>query len=164
MIAALTAGGIAFLVSLAATPLVRRLALRLGATDQPDARRVHARPTPRAGGLAVAIAAAAGCAMGGAPAGGLAPGVAVGFGVVLLVGLLDDLLTLRPRIKLLGQGIAAAVATASGLRLGLLAPGGSGPLAAIKQLLRFCCVLSSDLSALVAQVTNPSATAAATSR
>src|SRR5439155_15116019 len=34
VIAALTAGGIAFLVSLAATPLVRRLALRLGATDQ----------------------------------------------------------------------------------------------------------------------------------
>jgi UDP-GlcNAc:undecaprenyl-phosphate/decaprenyl-phosphate GlcNAc-1-phosphate transferase len=35
------------------TPLVRRLALFLGAVDQPGARKVHKQPTARMGGLAV---------------------------------------------------------------------------------------------------------------
>ena len=35
------------------TPLVRRLAMRWGAMDLPDARKIHVRPMPRLGGLAV---------------------------------------------------------------------------------------------------------------
>jgi len=58
-------------------------------------------------------------------AGDLVPGVAAGFALIVLIGLLDDLFTLRPRIKLLGQITAAVLATASGLRLGLLAGGGA---------------------------------------
>jgi UDP-GlcNAc:undecaprenyl-phosphate GlcNAc-1-phosphate transferase len=38
------------------TPLVRRLAIRYGAVDHPDERRVNVRPVPRGGGVAVAIA------------------------------------------------------------------------------------------------------------
>jgi UDP-GlcNAc:undecaprenyl-phosphate GlcNAc-1-phosphate transferase len=39
------------------TPLAMRVAIRSGAIDEPDAgRRVHSRPIPRAGGLAVAAA------------------------------------------------------------------------------------------------------------
>src|SRR5439155_670465 len=62
----------AFLISLAATPVVRRLALLCGATDVPDARRVHSRPTARAGGVGVALAAAAGLVLAG-PTGHLGP-------------------------------------------------------------------------------------------
>jgi UDP-GlcNAc:undecaprenyl-phosphate GlcNAc-1-phosphate transferase len=40
-------------VAFVATPLVRRLALRWGAVDHPDARKLHARPTARLGGLAI---------------------------------------------------------------------------------------------------------------
>ena len=125
MIATFIPGGIAFLVSLAATPLVRRLALRLGATDQPGTRRVNARPIPRAGGVAVAVAATVAWAVSAAPPGDVVPGLAAGFALIVLIGLLDDLFTLRPRVKLLGQIAAAVLATAGGLRLGLFEGGGA---------------------------------------
>jgi UDP-GlcNAc:undecaprenyl-phosphate GlcNAc-1-phosphate transferase len=38
------------------TPLVRRLAVRHGVVDRPDARRVNVRPVPRGGGVAVFLA------------------------------------------------------------------------------------------------------------
>ena len=45
---------VAFGVSLAATPLVKTLAYKIGAVDVPkDARRVHDHPIPRLGGLAI---------------------------------------------------------------------------------------------------------------
>jgi len=51
--ALLAAAGAAWLL----TPLAMRVAARAGAIDEPDAgRRVHSRPIPRAGGLAVAAA------------------------------------------------------------------------------------------------------------
>jgi UDP-GlcNAc:undecaprenyl-phosphate GlcNAc-1-phosphate transferase len=37
------------------TPLAARLAFRLGAIDLPNARKVHSRPTPRLGGVAVVL-------------------------------------------------------------------------------------------------------------
>ena len=43
-------------VSFAATPLVKRMAYKLGAIDVPkDNRRMHKEPIPRMGGLAIAI-------------------------------------------------------------------------------------------------------------
>src|SRR5439155_1498664 len=72
-----------FLLALAATPVVRRLAFLCGATDMPDAHRVHSRPTARAGGVGVALAAAVGIVLGGA-AGHLGP-------LVLAAGLLGFL-------------------------------------------------------------------------
>jgi UDP-GlcNAc:undecaprenyl-phosphate GlcNAc-1-phosphate transferase len=48
---------VAFTVALVAsyllTPHVKRLAIRAGALDKPDARKVHTQPTPRMGGLAI---------------------------------------------------------------------------------------------------------------
>jgi UDP-GlcNAc:undecaprenyl-phosphate GlcNAc-1-phosphate transferase len=41
------------------TPLVRRLAFALGAMDVPDARKIHAAPMPRLGGVAVFLGFAA---------------------------------------------------------------------------------------------------------
>lgn len=51
---ALAALVVALLVSLTATPWVIRLATRVGVLDQPDPRRrIHERPTPRWGGIAI---------------------------------------------------------------------------------------------------------------
>src|SRR5690348_13421836 len=51
---------VAFAISLAlvtgVTPLVRRLALDIGAVDHPGRRRVHGRIIPRLGGVALVIA------------------------------------------------------------------------------------------------------------
>ena len=45
----------AAVISYLITPLVRRIAVRVDAVDQPDSRRVNVVPIPRGGGVAVAI-------------------------------------------------------------------------------------------------------------
>ena len=52
---AITAGVAAAVAAYLLTPAAMRLATRVGAIDEPDSgRRIHVRPIPRAGGLAVA--------------------------------------------------------------------------------------------------------------
>lgn len=46
---------LAFLTSVATTPLVRLLAPRLGLIDLPGLRKVHVTPTPRGGGIAIFV-------------------------------------------------------------------------------------------------------------
>jgi len=47
--------GISFTISLMLTPLARWLGIRWGALDVPDGRKIHAKPMPRIGGLAIFI-------------------------------------------------------------------------------------------------------------
>ena len=46
---------IAFVITFAITPLIKRLAIQIGAVDKPDARKVHHGMMPRLGGLAIFI-------------------------------------------------------------------------------------------------------------
>ncbi len=85
------------------TPWVRRLAVRVGVMDMPDARRVHTEPIPRWGGLAIYIGVLVGMFAGLLRLYLLAPSdevflgrafqflglLLVGTGV-LIVGMLDD--------------------------------------------------------------------------
>src|SRR3954454_19571973 len=56
----LIVGAVTTLVTLVATPLCRRLALRTGVIVAPDERRVHERPTPLLGGMAMGLGLLAG--------------------------------------------------------------------------------------------------------
>src|SRR5438128_10119314 len=47
------------LLAFALTPIARKLAIRVGAVDQPGPRKIHSEPIPRLGGLAVVVAVAA---------------------------------------------------------------------------------------------------------
>jgi UDP-GlcNAc:undecaprenyl-phosphate GlcNAc-1-phosphate transferase len=99
----------------AVTPFVIRLAEALGAVDLPGARKVHAHPVPRIGGLGVFFGFIAGLALAGYLTGTLGDvarmsvyrGLTVAATVLLLVGLLDDLWGLSFLWKL-GAQIAAA--------------------------------------------------------
>ena len=51
-------------VTFLATPIVRRLSLRLGWIDRPSDRKVHPHPTPTAGGLAIYLGVCAGLLAG----------------------------------------------------------------------------------------------------
>lgn len=114
------------LAALLLTPAWRRLAPGWGFLDRPDARKMHREPVPRGGGLAVFIGFHAACAavflLPWKPfAGQLSIEwwfrfLPVSAGVVLL-GLLDDRLDLRPMVKLAGQVVLAALAYESGIRL-----------------------------------------------
>jgi UDP-GlcNAc:undecaprenyl-phosphate/decaprenyl-phosphate GlcNAc-1-phosphate transferase len=111
---------IAFAVSAALTPVVRRLALAAGALDEAGGRRVHVGRIPRLGGLAVATAffipllalfaldSSLGRQFFEQPRRIVALGV--GSAVVLALGALDDLRGVGARTKLAGQCIAAVVA------------------------------------------------------
>ncbi|ACX53050.1 Glycosyl transferase, family 4, conserved region [Ammonifex degensii KC4] len=94
-------------------PLAIRLAPKLGAMDEPDERKVHSRPMPRLGGLAIFIGVWAGWLVAGAPAEWL--GLLIGATLVFLWGLADDIRGLNPWIKLLGQILAAAIAAGNGV-------------------------------------------------
>jgi UDP-GlcNAc:undecaprenyl-phosphate/decaprenyl-phosphate GlcNAc-1-phosphate transferase len=125
------------------TPLAIRFAPQIGAIDTPgDARRVHAQPIPRTGGLAVATAFVVVGALGLAinEALGFAPplravrepqvialfaGVAVGAGL----GYVDDRFALRARWQLAGQLLLAAIAILGGILITFMAnPLGGDPL------------------------------------
>lgn len=44
-----------FLCSILITPIVKKLAYKIGATDKPNQRKVHHKIMPRLGGLAIYI-------------------------------------------------------------------------------------------------------------
>src|SRR2546421_8375203 len=108
---------LAFLVAAAVTalltPLTMRIALAVGAIDEPRERGLSDRPTPLLGGLAI-FAGALVAGLVWLPAGfGKEPqlwhGVFLGAGVIALVGALDDRFELPPVIKLAGQVLAAVI-------------------------------------------------------
>lgn len=101
--------GVALLLSLALTPLVRRLALRIGFVDVPVARSMHKEPKPYLGGLAIYVAFVVAVFVGGAAQDRATLGILVGGGLTVLLGIVDDRIRLSPRVKFLGQIVAAAV-------------------------------------------------------
>ena len=118
---------VGLIAALMLTPAAMWLALRIGMVDQPDARRVHTRPTPRGGGLAVVLAFHAACAAIFLPpwmpfTGGLTiewwyKFLPLSLGLAL-VGFVDDFRGMRPWIKLAGQVGVAVGAWAMHLRVG----------------------------------------------
>ncbi len=113
---------LAFLVTLALTPLMRRLALRTGMLDHPETRKIHRQPTPLLGGLAIYVGAMTGllAAAGGDPKFPLRA-ITLGATLLVVVGLLDDAGRLHHQIKLFaGMPAAAALLLIAGVRLDLL--------------------------------------------
>jgi UDP-GlcNAc:undecaprenyl-phosphate GlcNAc-1-phosphate transferase len=97
------------LISWVLTALLIRLAPHLGLLDQPNVRKVHTRPIPRGGGLAIYGAIALGLLfLPGATEAGSGLSLTVGLGIVL-VGLIDDLHPLPWQWRLGVQFSAAAV-------------------------------------------------------
>lgn len=116
---------VAFTIVLVATPAARRLAVRLGAVDQPDERRVHERPTPRLGGLALFAGVLAGLGLASQLPGfdsvftGTSEPQAIVLAsvVIVTVGLLDDIRGISAPAKLAGQVVAAGTLALSGVNL-----------------------------------------------
>ncbi|HEX8120005.1 MAG TPA: MraY family glycosyltransferase [Solirubrobacteraceae bacterium] len=92
------------------TPLVARIAIRAGAFDVPDRDRprVHTRPIPRIGGLAIAVGILA-PALAFVELHGPLVGVIIGIPVVAAIGLYDDLRSLSAKTKLLLVMAAALI-------------------------------------------------------
>lgn len=114
-------------VAALATPLVRRLALALGAVDAPSGRRVHASRIPRLGGLAIiagffvplltlfALNTATAQIFFSRPK--MVAGLVVGSLTCAALGAFDDIVGVGAKTKLLVQTGAATAAFVTGFRI-----------------------------------------------
>ncbi|MGH2723913.1 MAG: glycosyltransferase family 4 protein [Actinomycetota bacterium] len=115
----------AAVAAFAATPVVRRLAVRFGAIDRPSDRKVHPNPTPTLGGVALWFAILVGLGVARLipwfrelfvgsfePLGALLAGTAV-----MILGAYDDVRGLSVPAKLAGQVLAAGVLMLFGVEL-----------------------------------------------
>jgi UDP-GlcNAc:undecaprenyl-phosphate GlcNAc-1-phosphate transferase len=99
---------IAVTVAYFSTPFIKELAIKAGAMDAPDQRKIHTSPIPRMGGLAIYIgfmAAVLVCVH----LNNEIIGLLVGGTAILLLGVLDDVKHLSAKVKLLGQIGAALI-------------------------------------------------------
>lgn len=107
--------GLAFMVSLVATPLVRALAIKIGAVDYPEhTRKVHGRPVPRIGGVAIVVAFVMTFLLYFDLSRAFY-GLLGGLLILFTVGIVDDIRGLNPWAKLLWQVAAAGVVLAGGI-------------------------------------------------
>jgi UDP-GlcNAc:undecaprenyl-phosphate GlcNAc-1-phosphate transferase len=106
----------AFAVAALLTPPIARLAVRVGAVDEPRERGLAARSTPLLGGLAL-LAGALAAALIWLPVDQQTTGILLGAALVACVGAVDDVRELSPAIKLLGQIAAALIPVLAGVRV-----------------------------------------------
>jgi len=115
------------------TPLVQRVARRIGAIKQPRDRDVHLAPVPTIGGLAMYGGLAAGLLVAdhirqlrdGFANTGMVSGLLLAGGLLVVVGIIDDRWGLSPLMKAAGQVAAGGILVATGTQLNWLPlPGG----------------------------------------
>ena len=105
-----------FIASLAITPLVKKLAIKIGATDKPNQRKVHSKIMPRLGGLAIFISFLIGLAF-------LRPqdehlgAIIIGAFIIIIIGVMDDMMELSAKVKFLGQIAAALIVVLNGVQV-----------------------------------------------
>ena len=108
---------VAFIAAILLTPLVKRLAFRLGAVDAPNYRKVHARIMPRLGGLAIYCAFIIGFFFLKIVTGfesEYAYAIIIAATIIVFTGIIDDMREISAKAKLLGQVIAACIVVFGG--------------------------------------------------
>lgn len=111
---AVQAAAVAAGVTAALTPLVARIARRLGAVDEPRERGLSDRLTPLLGGVAI-FAGVLVAALIWLPHDSIYSAILAGAALITVVGAADDVLDLHPAAKLAGQVAAAAIPVSHGL-------------------------------------------------
>ena len=123
---------IAFIISMMLTPYTIKIAEKIGAVDVPkDKRRMHTREMPKFGGPAVIIGFLVSVAyllmvmsieksidlFTAEQYGFKLIGLFLGIIIITIVGIIDDIKTLKPIGKLLGQVLAAGIIVAFGIKI-----------------------------------------------
>ncbi len=112
---------VGFLISFASTPTVMVLAHKIKAIDVPkDERRVHKKPIPLIGGLAIFYGFIVGVLCFATMERELI-GILVGSVIIVTVGVIDDIHNLNAKIKLVFQIIAASVVVYFGVDIQYIA-------------------------------------------
>jgi UDP-GlcNAc:undecaprenyl-phosphate/decaprenyl-phosphate GlcNAc-1-phosphate transferase len=109
---------LAFLISFGLTPIVARIASRLGILDMPASRKVHATPTPLLGGVAIYVAVSV-AILAEVNLDRQIAAILIGGTLLVVVGVLDDIFQLPAAVKLVAQLLAAGIVLGSGVVLTL---------------------------------------------
>ena len=107
---------IALIVAYVLTPGVKKLAIKVGAVDKPNARKVHTHARPRLGGLAIYVgfmAAVLFCV----PVRHELLGLFLGCTAIVALGIWDDICNIPAKVKLVGQIVAACIPIAFGIQI-----------------------------------------------
>ena len=107
---------IALIVAYVLTPGVKKLAIKVGAVDKPNARKVHTHAIPRLGGLAIYVgfmAAVLFCV----PVRHELMGLLLGCTAIVALGIWDDICNIPAKVKLVGQIVAACIPIAFGIQI-----------------------------------------------
>jgi UDP-GlcNAc:undecaprenyl-phosphate GlcNAc-1-phosphate transferase len=113
------APGLAFALTFILTPFVKKLALRWGAVDYPNARKIHKKAMPLLGGVAVYLsfwiaALFIFLTIGG---GEKLLGLFLGSTLILFLGIYDDVKGLSYKVKFIGQFAAALILVFYNIRI-----------------------------------------------
>lgn len=117
--------GLALVISLYTTPLMRTAALRFGIVDRPDGRlKQQAEPVPYLGGLAIYLSFLLALTATRRFDSTEVLGMLLGGAIAVILGLIDDLGVLSPGIKLAGQVVAVLTLINASvyIKLGFLSP------------------------------------------
>ncbi|MBO8434463.1 MAG: undecaprenyl/decaprenyl-phosphate alpha-N-acetylglucosaminyl 1-phosphate transferase [Tyzzerella sp.] len=114
----------AFAITLVTTPLAKKISIKCGAIDYPKDRGMHKKPMPRMGGIAIIL----GFMISVLLLIRYIPdiemkqfiGFMVGASIIVVLGIFDDIYTLRARLKLCIQIIAGLVVVYTGTRINVV--------------------------------------------
>lgn len=94
-------------------PIVKKMAMHVGAMDIPNERKVHKKPMPRLGGLGIYLGFLLGYMIFGEHT-AMMNSILIGSFVLIITGIFDDIKPLNPKHKLIGQFIATLIVTLYG--------------------------------------------------
>lgn len=115
----------AFLGTGALTPIMVHLGHQWDLVDHPCDRKIHTRPTPRLGGIAIYFGFVGSVLLNSILPGGMV-GVLIAGSLLLIVGVLDDVWNLSASMKLGAQLLAASIVIETGKVLTLFPAGPIG--------------------------------------
>ena len=90
------------------TPVVKKIAVHVGALDIPNNRKVHTTPIPRLGGLGIVLGFLLGYMLFCEPS-SLMNAIFIGTFVIVITGIIDDINPIPAKIKFLGQLAAVLI-------------------------------------------------------
>ena len=111
-------------ITLVTTPLAKKISIKVNAIDYPKDRGMHKKPMPRMGGIAIVL----GFVLTVIVLSRYIPdienkqfiGFMIGACIIVVLGILDDIYTLKARLKLCIQIIAALIVVSTGTKINVV--------------------------------------------
>lgn len=107
-------------ISFCVTPLIKKIAKKIGAMDVPNARKVHKEPIPLLGGLSIYIAFVISLILKKNALTFNEKGILIGATIVVIGGFIDDVRDLKPYQKLIFQILSAIILIRFGLSIKII--------------------------------------------